>query len=251
MVKTIDILSTPVACVDYQSAVEALKKLAKEPRPTSVCPANTHILAEARRDPSFAEVLSEFDLILPDGMPVVWALNRAGAGLTDRVYGPILLQHLVRAAPAPWRHFFFGDTEECLRALEPALRALQPNVEIAGMLSPPFRPWTEADETEFAEAINAANPDFVWVGLPGVRMERWILDNRARYRRGCFVAVGDGLSLLAGRRQPAPDWMQRHGLTWLYRMAHEPRRLGPRYARYNTLFVYYSLLDEMRRVGRR
>ena len=66
---------------------------------------------------------------------------------------------------------------------------------------PPFRPFTEADEVSFADNINRADPDFVWVALPGVRMERWIIDNQARYRRGVFLAVGDAFSLLSGRRR--------------------------------------------------
>jgi len=88
-----------------------------------------------------------------------------------------------------------------------------------------------------------SDPDFVWVALPGVRMERWIIDNQARYRRGVFLAVGDALSLLSGRRSFAPPWMQRMGLTWAYRLCKEPLRLGPRYLRYNSMFVSNTLED--------
>src|ERR1017187_10461253 len=111
---SIKILGTPVACVTYDSALECVKELAREPRPTAVCPANTHILAEARHNPDFARVLAKFDLVLPDGMPVVWALNRCGAKLQGRVYGPYLMRHTLRNTPRPWRHFFLGDTPECL-----------------------------------------------------------------------------------------------------------------------------------------
>jgi N-acetylglucosaminyldiphosphoundecaprenol N-acetyl-beta-D-mannosaminyltransferase len=62
-----------------------------------------------------------------------------------------------------------------------------------------------------------------------------------------FLAVGDAFTLLTGRRQFAPAWMQRLGLTWLYRMSREPGRLGPRYLRYNALYLYYSLLDRCSR----
>jgi len=65
--------------------------------------------------------------------------------------------------------FFFGDSEECLVELRRALVQLQPDIDIVGMLSPPFRPFTEADEVSFADIINRADPDFVWVALPGVR----------------------------------------------------------------------------------
>ena len=241
--RSIKILGVPVACVTYDSALEIVEGLAREPRPTAVCPANTHILAEARHDPEFGQVMDKFDLVFPDGMPVVWALNLRGAGLSDRVYGPYFTKHALQRTPRPWRHFFFGDTEEVLQELRLAAAELQPDIEIVGAISPPFRAWTEQDEAMFAETINRADPDFVWVALPGGRMEKWIIDNQHRYQRGVFLAVGDAFTLLSGRRPFAPKWMQRFGLTWLYRMLAEPRRLGPRYIRYNSLFVYYLVRD--------
>lgn len=240
---TIKILGTPVACVTYQSALEIVQKLARESRPAAVCPANTHILSEARHDPDFARVMKKFDLVIPDGMPVVWALNLRGAGLSDRVYGPYFMKYVLQNTPRPARHFFFGDTDECLQDLRRAAIALQPDIEIVGVISPPFRAWNESDEAQFAQTINSAAPDFVWVALAGGRMERWIIDNQSRYNRGVFLAVGDAFTLLSGRRPFAPKWMQKLGLTWLFRLLAEPRRLGPRYLRYNSLFVYYLLRD--------
>jgi N-acetylglucosaminyldiphosphoundecaprenol N-acetyl-beta-D-mannosaminyltransferase len=249
-VKTINILGTPVACATYDSALQRIVELAREPRPTAVCPANTHILAGARHDPEFARVLARFNLVLPDGMPVVWALNRRGAKLTNRVYGPYFMRHALQHMPRPWRHFFFGDTEDCLVALRRVATQLQPDIEVVGAISPPFRPLTAEDEASFARTINQAAPDFIWVALPGVRMERWIIQNQARYQRGVFLAVGDAFSLLTGQRRFAPAWMQRLGLTWFFRLCSEPRRLGPRYFRYNGLFLFYWFWDGLRGRGR-
>jgi N-acetylglucosaminyldiphosphoundecaprenol N-acetyl-beta-D-mannosaminyltransferase len=242
-IRTINVLGVSIASVSYDSAMEIVEQFAREPRATAACPANTHILAEARHDPSFGRVMEKFDLVFPDGMPVVWALNLRGAGLSDRVYGPYFTRHALKNTPQPWRHFFFGDTEQVLEDLKRVAVQLQPNIDIVGSISPPFRAWTESDEAQFAETINRANPDFIWVALPGGRMERWIIDNQHRYHRGVFLAVGDAFTLLSGRRPFAPKWMQRLGLTWLYRMMAEPRRLGPRYLRYNSLFVYYLVRD--------
>lgn len=243
---SIRLLGTPVACATYDSALTRIKALAREPRASAVCPSNTHIIGEARHNPEFARTLSRFDMVLPDGMPVVWALNAGGAGLKDRVYGPYLMRHTVLNTPRPWRHFFLGDSEACLTELRRTLLRLQPDIEIVGMLSPPFRAFTEDDEVSFADAINRAKPHFVWVALPGVRMEQWIIDNQARYRGGVFLAVGDAFSLLSGLRSFAPRWMQRMGLTWAYRLSKEPLRLGPRYLRYNSMFISYLLWDALR-----
>jgi N-acetylglucosaminyldiphosphoundecaprenol N-acetyl-beta-D-mannosaminyltransferase len=245
-IRTVRVLGTPVACATYDSALAHIKVLAREGRPTAVCPANTHIIGEARNNATFAGILADFALVLPDGMPIVWALNLHGAALKDRVYGPYFMRHVVRHTPRPWRHFFFGDSDECLADLRRVLLQLQPDIDIVGMVSPPFRPFTTWDEESFADAINSAEPDFVWVALPGVRMERWIVDNRARYRKGTFVAVGDAFALVSGRRPFAPSWMQRMGLTWAFRLLREPLRLGPRYLRYNSIFLFYLLWDAMR-----
>jgi N-acetylglucosaminyldiphosphoundecaprenol N-acetyl-beta-D-mannosaminyltransferase len=240
-------LGVPVACATYDSALKAVKQLAGLARPSAICPANTHILGESRHNPVFGQVLAKFDLVLPDGMPVVWALNRQGAGLKDRVYGPYFMRHVLRHTPRPWRHFFFGDSEACLADMRRVAAELQPDIEIVGTLSPPFGAFTEEDEQTFAQAINQTAPDFVWVALPGVRMEEWIIANMARFQRGVFLAVGDAFTLLTGRRKFAPRWMQRLGMTWLYRALHEPGRLGPRYLQYNFIYLYYTLLDSFAR----
>jgi exopolysaccharide biosynthesis WecB/TagA/CpsF family protein len=178
-------------------------------------------------------------------MPLRWSLNAQGAKLTDRVYGPYFMEKMIRATPRPWRHFFFGGTEETLRDLVTHLRKIQPDIEIAGTLSPPFRVWSEMDEAEFARTIAESKADFIWVALGGERQERWIVDNLGRHTRGVFFAVGDAFVLLAGQRGFAPAWMQRTGITWAYRLWQEPRRLWRRYTQFNSLFLFYTVRDAL------
>ncbi|MBJ7258772.1 MAG: WecB/TagA/CpsF family glycosyltransferase [Chthoniobacterales bacterium] len=241
--RKINILGTPVAAVDYDSAIEECKRLASSGRPAAVSASNTHIVSLARHKPGFGRVMRRFDLVLPDGMPLCWALNAKGAGLHDRVYGPYFMERMIRSTPRPWRHFLFGGTEETLSELRAHLREIQPEIEIAGALSPPFREWTREDEDSFAASIAATDADFIWVALGGERQEKWIVENLARHRHGVFFAVGDAFALLAGERSFAPAWMQRLGITWAYRLWQEPRRLWKRYVRFNTLFVWYALRD--------
>ncbi|MEX1010408.1 MAG: WecB/TagA/CpsF family glycosyltransferase [Chthoniobacterales bacterium] len=243
--RRIPILGTAVAVVDYDSAVEATLRLAGTARPAGVAASNTHIISLARHKPDFGQTMRAFDLVLPDGMPLRWALNARGAALKDRVYGPYFMEKMIRATPRPWRHFFFGGTEETLAALTARLRAMQPDIDIAGTLSPPYRSWSEEDEQSFAQTIAAARPDFIWVALGGERQERWIIDNLQRHTRGVFFAVGDAFVLLGGQRAYAPAWMQRLGITWTYRLWQEPRRLWRRYTQFNSLFIYYTVRDAL------
>ncbi|MFA7343560.1 MAG: WecB/TagA/CpsF family glycosyltransferase [Terrimicrobiaceae bacterium] len=243
--RSLPILGTPVHCATYDSALDEVKRLAGHDAPAAVSACNTHIIALARKDPSFGAVMRRFQIVLPDGYPLVWQLNRAGANLNDRVYGPYFMRHVLRHTPRPFRHFFFGGTGDCLRRLRAAALEIQPDLEIAGAFSPPYRAWGEEEEKRFAEIIAASGADFIWVALGGERQERWIIKNLARHRRGVFFAVGDAFELLAGSRPFAPAWMQGLGLTWLYRLAQEPRRLFPRYVQFNSLFLYYLLRDRL------
>ncbi|NJK92497.1 MAG: WecB/TagA/CpsF family glycosyltransferase [Blastochloris sp.] len=245
--KHVEVLGTPVCCASYATAVKAIAQLAGLGRPTAVCAGNTHIVSLARHDSSFGKVMRGFDLLLPDGMPLIWSMNLQGAAMTDRVYGPYFMREALKNLPRPWKHFFFGGSQECLDALKKEALSLQPDLDLVGMYSPPFRAWSGADEEDFARLIREKEPDFIWVALGGERQERWISANLHRHSRGVFLAVGDAFELLAGRRSFAPAWMQKWGLTWLYRLWQEPRRLWLRYLRFNSLFLYYFILDRIRR----
>jgi N-acetylglucosaminyldiphosphoundecaprenol N-acetyl-beta-D-mannosaminyltransferase len=235
--KTITVCGLPFAATDYQGAAEEIIALSKSGRPASVAACATHPVAEAGISRDFLAVLKGFTLLLPDGMPVVWLMNLNGARLKNKVYGPYLMRFMIERTPAPYRHYLFGGSLECLGQLETQLKVIQPKIIIAGSMSPPYRPWTEEDQRQFATEIGAAQPDFVWVALGGGKQERWIYENLHRYKRGVFLAVGDAFELIAGRRPFAPDWMHRAGLAWVYRFVQEPRRLWKRYLIYNSIFV--------------
>ncbi len=239
------ILGTPVHCASYETGLRACHELARRHKASAVSACNTHLVALARTDPEFRASLGTFDLVMPDGYPLVWHLNARGAGLKDRVYGPYFMRHALEHSPAPWRHFFFGGTPECLDRLVSAARVIQPNVEIAGTFSPPFRHWTDQDEEDFATLIANSRADFIWVALGGGRQEKWIAKNLHRHQHGVFIGIGDAFELLAGSRPFAPKWMQRHGLTWLYRLSQEPSRLFGRYLKFNSLFLYFSARDAL------
>lgn len=248
--QAMEVIGLPLHAVTYKSAVAHIKALAEKPSPSTVAAANTHIAAASRMSPAFQRRMRQFDLVVPDGMPLVWAMNRKGAELPDRVYGPYLMREVIRHTPAPYRHALFGGSESCLGKLVPALKELQPDLEIVDTYSPPFRAWSEEDEAAFARRFRDASADFIWVCLGGEKQETWIQDNLHRHARGVFLAVGDAFSLLAGERPFAPDWMQSAGLTWLYRLIQEPRRLVPRYFSNNGRFLYYWMRDECLRLPR-
>jgi N-acetylglucosaminyldiphosphoundecaprenol N-acetyl-beta-D-mannosaminyltransferase len=242
------VLGTRVDVVGYDEALRCVVALAQKNDVSLVAAANTHLVAEAASNLEFADVLCGFDLVLPDGMPLVWALRLDGQSIRDRVYGPYFMEHVLKKAPAEMTHCFFGGTSECLEKLRQRVLEMRPGLRIVDAISPPFGAWDRATEASLIDRINRAHADFVWVALGGVKQETWLARHRQQFTHGVFVGAGDAFALLAGLRGYAPAWMQRCGLTWLHRLASEPRRLLSRYLRYNTKFIAAFLADRMRRV---
>lgn len=238
-------LGTALAALDYAQAVEVVRAWAStKHRAYTVAAANTHVVTLGRRDASFKTALESFDLVLPDGMPLVWCMNRFGkAGLRDRVYGPTFM---LRTLELPGvRHFFLGGTEELLRALGEKLANRFPRLQIAGFYAPPFGLWGEEEENRILAAIAKSGADFIWIGLGCPKQELWLARMKGRLPAAIYVGVGAAFAFHAGRVRQAPPWMQRLGLEWLFRLCTEPRRLWKRFAVYNTLFVFHVLKEHV------
>jgi len=245
LVPTRKVLGVDLALLDYAKAIAAIETLTKHERPSAVSFCNTHLVTEAAYNQDFNDTLARFDINLPDGMPLIWQLNKQGANLKDRVYGPYLMKAFFTSEQCNpnLRHFLFGSTPELLAQLKARLKSNSPTALIVGTIAPPFRPFTEAEEAIFARQIATARADCIWVAMGGVKQEFWIAKNIHRHHRGVFLAVGDAFSLLAGQSTFAPDWIQKIGLTWLYRLIRNPKRLWKRYLFNNTRFIFLSAKD--------
>jgi N-acetylglucosaminyldiphosphoundecaprenol N-acetyl-beta-D-mannosaminyltransferase len=234
-----DVLGVPVAMVDYDEAIEVMDGLVASRRRGYVCVAPVHALMEARADPEVLRALRGATLVVPDGMPVVWAANLLGEHLGDRVYGPeLMLRYSDRCAQRGHRVWLYGGRDQgSLVQLALAMRRRHPGIEIAGGYSPPFRSLSEEEERAVAAQINEARPDVLWVGIGVPKQEKWMARMRDRLEVPVMCGVGAAFDFHAGRVPMAPRWMQRHGLEWLYRSVQEPRRLLPRYLSTNPRFV--------------
>jgi N-acetylglucosaminyldiphosphoundecaprenol N-acetyl-beta-D-mannosaminyltransferase len=234
-----ELLGVPFAITDYERAMDVMDGMIDRRERGYVCAAAVHVLMVAGHDPSTRAALIGASLVVPDGRPLVWALNLLGESLTDRVYGPELtVRYCNRAAERGHRIWLYGGaTPAALEELELALRARFPEIRIVGGLSPPHRPLTDAEERELAGRIDADSPDIVWVGVGAPRQELWMARMRPLVEAPLIAGVGAAFDFIAGRKRQAPAWMQRRGLEWLFRLSQDPRRLAPRYLRYNPAFV--------------
>ncbi|MCP5523979.1 MAG: WecB/TagA/CpsF family glycosyltransferase [Verrucomicrobiales bacterium] len=241
------VLDTALEVTSYRNFTARCHAMARSGGVHSVDFTNTQIVTLRRHDPVFREITSRVDHFVPDGMPLIWCLNRQGAGLRDRVYGPTFMRHCVLASPAPWTHYLLGGSTECLERLQQRLLEANPDVRFVGAQNGYFKP---EDEPRILEEINRLSPDFIWVGLGTPKQQDWIHRHKALLRRGVVLAVGFAFDVNAGTKPDAPAWMQRWGLTWVFRVASEPRRLLGRYLKWNSLFLYYLLRDRLSPVRR-
>lgn len=243
--KTFWLLGTPLTATSYEDFTQYCHRLIPltDGQPRSIDFTNTHIVVARRHEKDFKDLTKEVDFFVPDGMPLIWCLNARGAGLKDRVYGPSFMKYGVLNSPAPWTHYFLGGSEECVNRLKENFERWNPQVKIVGVRNGYFK---EKDEPAILEEINRLKPDFLWVGLGTPKQQAWIQRYKPLIQRGLILAVGFAFDVNAGTKPDAPAWMQRKGLTWLYRLASEPRRLLARYGKYNSLFLWYLLWDGIR-----
>ena len=241
--RTFDLLGTPLVATTYDEFTRHCQQLARGDKPVAVDLTNTHIVTLRQEDRSFREITSRFDYFVPDSMPLIWCLNWMGARLRDRVYGPVFMRYCIEHSPAPYSHYLLGGSAECVSRLRSMFAGRNPAIQIVGAHDGYFAP---SDEPEILAEINRLSPDFIWVGLGTPKQQDWIHRNKPSINRGVVLAVGFAFDVNAGMKKDAPLWMQKRGLTWVFRMASEPRRLLMRYVRYNSFFVYYLLRNAVR-----
>jgi N-acetylglucosaminyldiphosphoundecaprenol N-acetyl-beta-D-mannosaminyltransferase len=234
-----EILGIRLAMTDYAHALDAMDELIERRQPGIVCAVAVHAVTVGYEDPEMHEALQRATLVLPDGMPVVWAANMLGESLRERVYGPeLMMRYNDRCAERGHRVWLYGGRDQgSLVQLALNMRQRHPGIKIVGGYSPPFRSLSQEEEDEVVRQINAARPDVLWVGIGVPKQEKWMARMRDRLEVPVMCGVGAAFDFHAGRISQAPRWMQERGLEWIYRIAQEPRRLLPRYLYYNPRFV--------------
>ncbi len=237
----VNILGVGVHALDLPGAtaliVEAARARSSAAGPRIVCCCDVNNISSARRDPAHRSLLNRAWLVTPDGMPVVWLARRAGHRSTGRVYGPDLLRSICAADQARLAHFFYGGAPGVAAALAARLRSDHPTLKIAGTFAPPMSAAADLP----LDPLLATDAPLIWIGLGTPKQEALMARLAAAWPAGkpapILLGVGAAFDFLTGRVRQAPLAFQHSGLEWLWRLAHEPRRLGPRYLKNNPLFL--------------
>jgi N-acetylglucosaminyldiphosphoundecaprenol N-acetyl-beta-D-mannosaminyltransferase len=253
--QTVAVLDVPLAVTDYDEVLDWIDETVAQQGRGYVCVCNVHTVMASAEDPELRAALLSSSINVPDGQPLVWAMNLLGNALDDRVYGPELMaRSCARAAGSGQRLYLYGGRNQGgLVQLALNLRQRFPGVRIVGGYSPPHRPLSTEEREAVIKEINQSRADVVWVGIGVPKQEKWMASMRAELEVPVLLGVGAAFDFHAGLVPQAPSMIQRWGLEWAYRLAHEPRRLWRRYLRYNPRFVYAfarQLIDHRRRPAR-
>ena len=233
-----DLFGVQVSATTYDEVCDSIVAAVRAEQPAVVSFHAVHAIVTSSNDRELLRKVNQFDVIAPDGQPVRWALNSLyGAGLPDRVCGPELMLRLCdRAAVEGIPIYLYGSSQQVIDALCTNLTRRFDGLLIAGAESPPFRKLSAEEDDEMVRRINDSGAGIVFIGLGCPKQDHFAADHRDRIR-GVQVCVGAAFDFHAGVKNPAPVWMQRRGLEWVYRLIQEPRRLWCRYLVTNTLFI--------------
>ena len=237
------VLGVPVNAIQIPGAIETMEEWIRDKSGTHfVAVTGMHGVVEAQHEQTFKRILNSADLVVPDGMPLVWIGRRHGYKMPRRVYGPELMETFFKTTGDRYSHFFYGGAEGVADLLAAKMQRRY-GIRIAGTWSPPYRSLTAEEERQVAGRIQAAAPDVLWVGLSTPKQEKWMWAFHDRVEVPVMVGVGAAFDFHTGRVRQAPIWMREHGLEWFFRLVSEPRRLWRRYLIYGSQFVWNVNLE--------
>lgn len=234
------ILGVNIAVTNMQEASDFIMSQLQEEklRGEYICLSNVHTTVMAESDAEYRKVQNAAFLALPDGSPLSFVQRLRGYKNARQVAGPDLMPVLwEKAENTDIAHYFYGGSQKTIEDLGKKLKDRYPNLKIAGLESPPFRPLTEEEDEEAVKRINESGASIVWVGLGAPKQEKWMYEHKGKIN-ALMLGVGAGFDFHARNVKRAPEWMRKHYLEWLYRLVQDPKRLWKRYLVTNVKFVF-------------
>jgi N-acetylglucosaminyldiphosphoundecaprenol N-acetyl-beta-D-mannosaminyltransferase len=226
-VRRILVAGCPVDHFSLETAVSELQQRIREGIHTLVMFVNVFKVAEYHSNPALRMSMEGAEMLLADGIPIVWASRVLGNGLPGRVTGVDLMEAvLAMCAEQGYRVFLLGAQQEVLLAAVETLNRRYPMLQIAGFRNGYFK---DDEEDAIAREINNSHADVLFLGMSSPRKELWASRNFQRLSVPVCQCVGGTFEIIAGTKHRAPRWMQVCGLEWSYRLLQEPRRLWRRY----------------------
>lgn len=229
------IFNTYVNALSMESSLECIERIIEQRVPTQHVVINASKVNLMQHDERLREIVNSCPMINADGASIVWAAQKLGIPLYERVTGIDLFEELLRvAARKGYRIYLFGAKEEVVRRVRESLIERHPSIQIVGWRNGYF---TESEETEIVADIAASKADLLFVAFSSPKKEYWVHKYLSEMNVPFVMGVGGSFDVVAGVTNRAPLWMQRHGLEWFYRFIQEPCRMWRRYIIGNIQFI--------------
>jgi N-acetylglucosaminyldiphosphoundecaprenol N-acetyl-beta-D-mannosaminyltransferase len=229
--ETTDVWDTPFAVIDMQGTLKLADDIVSARKPEYFVTANLNYLMLVEACPQLVEINHRAAAVLADGNPIVWRSRLGVTPLPSRVAGSDLILELAKlSAERGYKMFLLGAAEGVAAKAAAELRRRNPQLQIAGTYSPPFRPLSAEETEDLIVQVNQSGADILLVAFGQPKGELWIHEHLSKLRVPLSIQLGASFDFLAGTAKRAPRVWQQLGLEWLYRALSDPKRLGPRYA---------------------
>lgn len=222
-IPTVHIYGIPFSKMSMNETVQYLTDRIAAGEQTHVITANPIMVMTALEKPSYKEMMLKSDIIVPDGAGIVWAAQKAGNPVAERVTGIELLHELLKVGEQHhWKIFLLGTTQEIIEAAAESLQMQYPQVRIVGARNGFF---DAAKDDEVVAQIAELQPHLLFVARGTETQEPWIVKHRAALKVPLIMGVGGSFDVISGKLKRAPEWVQRIRMEWLFRLLQEPKRL--------------------------
>ncbi len=222
MRKLTQILDVPFDALTMDEAVEKAKVFLGDGKQHYICTPNPEIVMEAQQDARLMEILRKADMVVPDGIGVVWASRYSEIVLKERVAGYDLTQRLfAEIADTPHTVYFFGGAPGVAAAAGRRMKKQYANLKIVGGHNGYF---DEEEEKKILADIKKCAPSILLVGLGAPKQEKWIYDHLAETEAKIAIGVGGSFDVMAGNVKRAPKVFRKLGLEWFFRLITQPTR---------------------------
>ena len=213
--------------------------------------ANPHSLVVASKDVVFKNALQQADILIPDGSGILIASRVLATSprVHKKVAGTDFFLRFTEMAgqKGGLKYFFLGSSDHVLSLIRTMLSRDYPAIEVCGTYAPPYREWFSDEENrQMLDAIRAARPDVVWVGMTAPKQEKWIFENRSKLDVPFTGAIGAVFDFYAGTKARSSLFWQKLGLEWFPRFLREPRRLWERNVKSTPIFLCWIAREKIR-----
>ncbi len=238
-INAVEILGLPVHQLTMEGVLALCDEHIVSRRQLLLGVVNAAKVVNARRNPHLRRSLEQADIVLADGVPIVWLSRLLGKALPERVTGIDLMCGLLeRACRNSYSVYLLGARPHVVTKVVEHINLEYPGARIAGFRDGYF---DESQEQYVAEHIRESKADILFVAMSSPKKENFLQKWQQHMLVPVCHGVGGSFDVLAGVARRAPVWMQKSGLEWFYRFAQEPQRMWKRYLVTNTIFISLGL----------